>query len=155
MEWLTVISLIVVGIVLVVVEIIFVPGTTVVGLLGGLLAVVGVVLSFSYFGNQVGWYTLGATSVLSGGLLYWSLRTRAWERFSLKTTIDGRVNEIDLNTLKTGDEGSTVSALRPVGKAEISGKLFEVTSLGIYVETGTRIRIVRVSSNQIVVEPVN
>ncbi len=155
MEWLTVISLIVVGIVLVVVEIIFVPGTTVVGLLGGLLAVVGVVLSFSYFGNQIGWYTLGSTSVLSGGLLYWSLRSRAWERFSLKTTIDGRVNEIDLNTLKAGDEGNTVSALRPMGKAEIGGRLFEVTSLGIYIETGTRIRIVRVSSNQIVVEPVN
>lgn len=155
MEWLTVISLIVVGIVLVVVEIIFVPGTTVVGLLGGLLAVVGVVLSFSYFGNETGWYTLSATSVLSGGLLYWSLRSRAWERFSLKTTIDGRVNEVDLNFLKTGDEGSAVSALRPMGKAEIGGKLFEVTSLGIYVETGTRIRIVRVSSNQIVVEPVN
>jgi membrane-bound ClpP family serine protease len=155
MEWLTVISLIAVGIILVVVEIIFVPGTTVVGLLGGLLAVVGVVLSFSYFGNQTGWYVLAATSVLSGGLLYWSLRSRAWERFSLKTTIDGRVNEIDLNFLKTGDEGSAVSALRPMGKAEIGGKLFEVTSLGIYIETGTRIRIVRVSSNQIVVEPVN
>jgi membrane-bound ClpP family serine protease len=155
MEWLTVISLIVVGIILVVVEIIFVPGITVVGLLGGLLAVIGVVLSFSYFGNQAGWYTLASTSVLSGGLLYWSLRSRAWERFSLKTTIDGRVNEIDLNSLKTGDEGSAVSALRPMGKAEIGGKLFEVTSLGIYIETGTRIRIVRVSSNQIVVEPVN
>jgi membrane-bound ClpP family serine protease len=100
-------------------------------------------------------YTLAATSVLSGGLLYWSLRSRAWERFSLKTTIDGRVNEIDLNSLRTGDEGSAVSALRPMGKAEIGGKLFEVTSLGIYIETGTRIRIVRVSSNQIVVEPVN
>jgi membrane-bound ClpP family serine protease len=155
MEWLTVISLIVVGIVLVVVEIIFVPGTTVVGLLGGLLAVVGVVLSFSYFGNETGWYTLAVTSVLSGGLLYWSLRSRAWERFSLKTTIDGRVNEIDLNSLKTGDEGSAVSALRPMGKAEIGGRLFEVTSLGVYIETGTRIRIVRVSSNQIVVEPIN
>jgi membrane-bound ClpP family serine protease len=155
MEWLTVLSLIVVGIILVVVEIIFVPGTTVVGLLGGLLAVIGVVLSFSYFGKQAGWYTLAATSVLSGGLLYWSLRSRAWERFSLKTTIDGRVNEIDLNSLKTGDEGSAVSALRPMGKAEIGGRLFEVTSLGIYIETGTRIRIVRVSSNQIVVEPVN
>lgn len=155
MEWLTVISLIVVGIVLVVVEIIFVPGTTVVGLLGGVLAIVGVVLSFNYFGNQTGWYTLAGTSVLSGGLLYWSLRTRAWERFSLKTTIDGRVNEIDVDVLKVGDEGSAVSALRPIGKAEIGGKLFEVTSLGVYVETGTKIRIVRVSSNQIVVEPIN
>lgn len=155
MEWLTVISLIVVGIILVIVEIIFVPGTTVVGLLGGLLAVVGVVLSFSYFGNQTGWYTLAATSVLSGGLLYWSLRSRAWERFSLKHTIEGRVNEVDLTVLKTGDEGSAVSALRPMGKAEIGGRLFEVTSLGIYIETGTRIRIVRVSSNQIVVEPIN
>lgn len=154
MEWLTVISLVVIGIALLIVEIIFVPGTTIVGIIGLILAIIGIALSFKYFGNATGWITLGGTSVLSGAMLYWSFRTRAWERFALKSTIEGRVNEVDTDTLKAGEEGQTVSALRPMGKAELHGKMVEVTTLGNYVESGTRIRIVRVSTNQIVVEAV-
>ena len=154
MEWLTVISLVVIGIVLLIVEIIFVPGTTIVGIVGLIFAIAGIVLSFKYFGNSIGWLTLGGTSVLSGAMLYWSFRSNAWERFALKSTIDGRVNEVDTDTLKAGEEGQTVSALRPMGKAELRGKRVEVTTLGGYVESNTRIRIVRVSTNQIVVEPV-
>lgn len=155
MEWLTVLSLIVIGIALVIIEIILVPGTTIVGFLGAILAMAGIALCFSYFGSTTGWYTLGGTAVFSAALFYWSLRTRAWERFSLKSTISGRVNEVDTHTLKVGEEGNAVSALRPMGKAELAGQFVEVTSLGAFIETGTRIRIVRVSSNQIIVEPVN
>jgi membrane-bound ClpP family serine protease len=154
MEWLTVISLVVIGIVLLIVEIIFVPGTTIVGIVGLIFAIAGIVLSFKYFGNSIGWLVLGGTSVLSGAMLYWSFRSNAWERFALKSTIDGRVNEVDTDMLKAGEEGQTVSALRPMGKAELRGKRVEVTTLGNYVESNTRIRIVRVSTNQIVVEPV-
>jgi membrane-bound ClpP family serine protease len=154
MEWLTVISLVVIGIVLLIVEIIFVPGTTIVGVVGLILTIIGVALSFRYFGNLTGWLTFGGTSVFTGAMLYWSFRSRAWERFALKSTIDGRVNEVDTDTLKAGEEGQTVSALRPMGKAELRGKRVEVTTLGSYVESNTRIRIVRISTNQIVVEPV-
>ena len=155
MEWLTVISLIVIGIVVVIVEIIFVPGTTVVGIFGAILSIIGVTLSFSYFGASIGWITLGATTVLSGFMFYWSLRTRAWERFSLKSTVEGRVNEVDLDALKVGEVGVAVSALRPMGKAELNGKMVEVTTLGMYISTGTRVKVIRVSTNQIVVEPIN
>ena len=154
MEWLTVISLIAVGIVLVIVEIVFIPGTTIVGILGLILSISGIVLSFRYFGSSVGWLTVAGTSVLSGLVVYLSLRTRAWERFALKSSIDSRVNEVDTDVLKVGEEGQAVSALRPIGKAELAGKMVEVTTLGAYIDSGTRIKIIRISSNQIVVEPV-
>jgi membrane-bound ClpP family serine protease len=154
MEWLTVISLVVIGITLVIVEFIFIPGTTIVGIFGIIAIMAGIVLSFQYFGSPVGWYTLGGTGVLCGVMFYYAFRTRAWERFSLKSTVEGRVNEVDTDTLKAGEEGQAVSALRPMGKAELRGKMVEVTTLGNYVDSGTRIRIVRISTNQIVVEPV-
>lgn len=154
MEWLTVISLVVIGIALVIVEFIFIPGTTIVGIFGIIAIMSGIVLSFQYFGSTTGWYTLGGTGVLCGIMFYYAFRTRAWERFALKSTIDSRVNEVDTQALKAGEEGQTVSALRPMGKAELQGKMVEVTTLGGYVESGTRIRIVRISTNQIVVEPV-
>jgi membrane-bound ClpP family serine protease len=154
MEWITVISLIAVGLILVVVEIIFVPGTTVIGFIGFGLMVVGLVLGFNYFDDTTGWLIAGGTALSSGLIFYWAFRSKAWERFALKTSINSKVNEGELDNLKVGDEGTTVSALRPMGKAELGGKMVEVTSMGTYVESNTQIRIVRISSNQILVEPI-
>jgi len=47
----------------------------------------------------------------------------------------------------------SLSALRPVGKAEVGGRTFEVKTLGGYVTSGTKIRIIQILSNQIIVEP--
>jgi membrane-bound ClpP family serine protease len=154
-EWVTVISLIFFGLALIVVEIIFVPGTTLVGVLGFVFLLVGVVLSFSYFGSDTGWVTVGCTGVASGLLLYYSFSSNVWGKFSLKTSMNSRVNEGDLDELQVGTEGKTVSTLRPVGKAELNDKTFEVKTLGEYLEAGRRIRISKIVSNQIIVEPIN
>jgi membrane-bound ClpP family serine protease len=154
-EWSIVISLLVFGLVLVVAEIVFVPGTTVVGLIGFCFLIVGVGLSFKYFGGEIGWVTLGVTSVACGGLLYFSFTTDAWKRFSLKSAINSKVNEGELDNLKVGMEGQTVSALRPMGKAELNNQTVEVKTNGDYLDSGSRIKIIKIISNQIIVEPIN
>jgi membrane-bound ClpP family serine protease len=153
-EWSTVISLLAFGLILVVVEIIFVPGTTFVGVVGFCFLVVGVGLSFRYFGSEVGWLTFGLTAVACGGLLYFSFTTNLWSRFSLKGKMDSRVNEGELDNLRVGMEGQTVSALRPIGKAEVNNQTVEVKTNGDYLDSGSRIRIIKIISNQIVVEPI-
>ena len=152
-EWITVISLILLGLALIVVEIIFVPGTTVVGVLGFIFLIVGVGLSFHYFGGNVGWITVGGAGVASGFVLYFSFRSNLWRRFALKSSIQSKVNEGELTGLAPGQEGVALSALRPVGKAEMGSKTYEVKTLGGYVATGTKIRIIQILSNQIIVEP--
>jgi membrane-bound ClpP family serine protease len=155
LEWLTVISLIIFGLALIVVEIIFVPGTTLVGVLGFVFLLIGVSLSFNYFGTETGWITVGCTGVASGVLLYYSFSSNVWGKFSLKTSNNSRVNEGELDQLRVGDEGKTTSVLRPVGKAELNDKMFEVKTVGEYLEAGRRIRIIKIVSNQIIVEPIN
>ncbi len=152
-EWATIISLILFGLVLLVVEIVFVPGTTLVGVLGFLFLIVGVGLSFHYFGNRSGWITVAASAAASGLVLYFSFKANVWKRFALKSSIQSKVNEGELAGLTTGQEGITLSALRPVGKAEVGDKTYEVKTQGEYVSTGTKIRIVQILSNQIIVEP--
>jgi membrane-bound ClpP family serine protease len=154
-EWITVISLVFLGLALIVGEIIFVPGTTLVGVVGFGFLIVGVGLSFRYFGNETGWITVGVTSVLSGAILYYSFSANVWGKFSLKTSSEGKVNEGELDELKVGTEGQTLSALRPVGKAELNNKTFEVKTLGEYLESGKRVRVIKILSNQIFVEPIN
>ncbi|MBA4145875.1 MAG: hypothetical protein DI538_10190 [Azospira oryzae] len=154
-EWSIIISLIALGLVLIIIEIIFVPGTTFVGVGGFVFLVIGIFLSFKYFGRETGWTIVGISSVISGGLFYYSFKADVWSRFALKSTIDSKVNEGELAQLSPGQEGITISALRPVGKAELLNKLFEVKTLGEYVDSGTRIRIIKILSNQIIVEPIN
>ena len=152
-EWITVLSLVVFGLALIIAEIIFVPGTTVVGLVGFAFLVVGTALSFRYFGSAMGWATTGGTAVVSGVVLYLSFKANVWGRFSLKSTSTSKVNEGELSTITLGAEGTTLSALRPSGKAELDHKTYEVRTMGNYVESGTKIRVMKIQANQIIVEP--
>jgi len=154
MEWTVVIALVAIGMILLLVEILFVPGTTLVGLVGFIVLGIGVGLSFKYFGREVGWMTLGTTSVIAGLTLYISFKSSLWSRFALKSTNTSKVNE-DPSGIAVGEEGIALSALRPIGKAEIGKQTYEVKTLGAYVDSGKRIRIIQINSNQIIVEPLS
>jgi membrane-bound ClpP family serine protease len=153
MEWSIVISLIVFGLALIVAEIVFVPGTTVVGFLGFALVVVGLIISFRYFGHETAWVIVGITTVASGLVFYFSFKANVWGRFALKSSAKSKVNEGELEGLASGQEGTAISALRPVGKGELGNKIYEVRTQGSYVESGAKIRVVKILFNQIIVEP--
>lgn len=154
-EWTLVICFVLFGLLLVVVEVIFIPGTTVVGIAGFISMIVGIILSFKYFGGETGWLTLGGAATASGVLLYVALRTNVWRRFAINSSIDSKVNEVEALKFAVGLEGLALSALRPMGKGEFGGNVAEVRTMGEYVEAGSRIRIVKVSINQIIVEIIN
>ena len=153
--WIIVISLIVIGLTLFIVEVVFIPGTTVVGILGVLFGAAGIIISYRHFGNTVGSYVLLVTGVAIAGSLYYSFKTGAWSKFSLKSSIKSKVNEGMLNDLKIGDEGVTRSTLRPIGNADFNGKTFEVRSLADYIDENEKIRIINIASGQIIVEKIN
>ncbi len=153
--WIIVIALLAIGLSLILVELVFIPGTTVVGLLGLLFAIAGIVVSYQHFGNTVGLYVLIGISCVTLGALVYSFRSNAWSRFSLKSAIDSKVNEGLTEQIGVGDEGVAVSALRPVGKAEFREKTFEVKTTGEYVDSGERVKITRIQAHQIFVEPIN
>ncbi len=153
--WVIIIALLAIGLGLIIIELVFIPGTTVVGLLGLIFTIVGIVISYRHFGNDIGLYILLGTSAAALVTLYFSFRSRAWSRFSHKSAIDSKVNEGMLKELNVGDEGTTRSALRPIGTAEFGNRNFEVRTTGTFLDTGTPVKIVRIQSNQIIVEPLN
>ncbi|HET9055019.1 MAG TPA: NfeD family protein [Cyclobacteriaceae bacterium] len=152
--WLIIAALILAGIVLIIVEIVFIPGTTVVGLLGAAFVIAGVVFAYREFGNDVGFYVLLGTGVTTAVALYLSFRKGAWNKVSNKSVIDSKVNEGIAAHLNEGEEGITVSALRPIGTADFHGKNFEVKTSGEYVPNGVKVKIVKIRLNDIVVEPI-
>ena len=155
MDWITVILLLIAGIVLLVVEIIFVPGTTILGLIGAGLMVFGVIIGYSKFGTQAGTLILVSALVVGGAITVISFKSGVWKRFALKNTNKSKFNEdIEVEHL-LGAEGIAFSALRPYGKAEIYNSTYEVKTLGNYLDAGTKIKVTNVDKNhKIFVEPI-
>jgi membrane-bound ClpP family serine protease len=152
-EWLAVISLLVVAIILIVAELIFVPGTTVVGLMGVVCMIIGIYLSFDYFGNQTGWIVLMTASLVGFGAVVYGLRTNAWKRFALTRTNKSKVNEDFQADVSVGQIGKALSTMRPVGKAEFDDQVIEVHSLGNYINVGEAVKIINLKDNKVFVEP--
>ena len=155
MDWITVIGLVLFGIALLIVEIVFVPGTTIIGILGFLFSAYGIYLSYDYFGTTTGTLFLVGSVVINIAALVIAFKGRSWERFSLKGSINSRFNQdIDL-ALKVGDIGKTISSLKPIGKAAFDDQEVEVSSNGGYVNEDVDIEILRIESTKIFVQPVN
>jgi membrane-bound ClpP family serine protease len=143
-----------VGVGLLLIEIIFVPGTTVVGIFGVLVSIYAVYHAFAQFGTSTGFIVAIGGGLLNVVVLIWAFKTRAWERFSLKTSIKSKVNENQLQDLQVGTEGIAISSLRPIGKALFGEKEYEVTTGSSFLDSGKKIKIVRITSNRITVEPI-
>ncbi|MCX7703780.1 MAG: hypothetical protein N2234_06750 [Planctomycetota bacterium] len=61
--------------------------------------------------------------------------------------------EIELRKL-AGKQGTATSQLRPAGIAEIEGKRYQVISEGMIIDEGTKIEVIDVSGNRIMVRAV-
>ncbi len=155
MVWFIIISLLVIGLGLLIAEIVFIPGTTVVGILGIGFSIVGVLMAFDKLGQTTGYYVMLGTLSATAVALYFSFRSGAWSRFSNNSAIDSKVNEGSLAHLRVGDIGEAVSALRPFGKAEFGSTIIEVKSTGNYASPKSKLKIIRIESNQVIVEVIS
>src|SRR5690349_16456273 len=145
------IGLLIIGIFLLVLEILVLPGM-VAGLVGGLLLVFAVINMYVQFGSTAGHITLISTVIISGFAIYASLKSKAWSRFGLKDTIDGRVNDVGGLGINEGDEGRTLSALRPSGTVVINDQRVEAQTAGEMLDAGTKVVVTKVLPNKVIVK---
>lgn len=153
MDWVGVIGLILIGISLLIVELVFIPGTTIFGLVGLGCLLFGIYLGYDSFGPVRGSIVLGSTLFVSVVLVYYSLRGKSWERFALKSSIDSHFNDENEINLKVGQEGKAISYLRPSGKAEFDNSEWEVFAHDAFITSGTTIVIEKIDNRKIFVKP--
>lgn len=150
-----IIILIVLGILLFVIEFLLVPGVTIAGIGGLILTVFGVYKAFGEYGSTVGVWILIGTLLLSVFVIAMSLRTRTWNRLMLKTNSDGSVDkDLTEEQVKTGDQGSTLTRLAPMGKILVNEIVREAKSVEGYIDEHTDIEVVSVEGTRISVKPI-
>lgn len=152
MDWFILSTLLLIGLILVIAEILFVPGTTLVGLIGVFVTAVGIYYAFISFDNQVAGLILVATLALNFGALFYGFRTGAWKKFALKSSIKSRAFDNRLVGLEVGMQGVAVSDIKPIGKAEIGEGIYEVKSESGFISVGTTLFITKLENNTIIIK---
>ncbi len=152
--WTVIITLILVGILMLLLEILVIPGSGVAGIIGFALMVAGIWLAYSRQGVQSGNITLGVTLGVNLIVLLLVLRSKTWDKFMLHTKIDSKVRTINPDQLKVGDKGKTISRCPPMGKAVFNDKFYEVSAYSEFIDQQEDIEIVKISGNKVFVKQI-
>ena len=152
--WTVVVILILVGILMLLLEILVIPGSGVAGIIGFAVMVAGIWLAYTRISVQAGHITLGVTLGVSIIGLIFALRSKTWNKAMLSTTIDGKVNTIDKGNLKVGDVGVSVTRCAPMGKALFANNFYEVSAHSEFIDEEIKIEIIKISGNKIFVKQV-
>ncbi len=168
MEWIAVFAL---GVVLVGLELFLFPGVIVVGLLGVVLILVALVMAMVdvYPGGPMV-PTFGQVRVPLGELLIAALAAAGiialLGRILPSTPIYSQLVSLGSSGVvsverravvqrgRVGQIGVALSILRPGGKAQFGDEILDVMTEGVLVEPGPRVRVIRSSAAEAVVEPV-
>lgn len=154
MEWTVLITLLVLGMILIVVEIVFIPGTTVVGILGFVCLIGGIYSAFASFGERTGNIVMISSGVFLIASVVYIFKAKTWEKMALNKTIDSRVNENDMSNLSIDSVAIAVSDLRPMGTIEFENEQFEAETNGEFIEAKSSVNIISIKSNEIIVEKI-
>jgi membrane-bound ClpP family serine protease len=149
MEILVLSTLLLIGLILLVVEIIFIPGTTVVGIFGFLVSLAGLTFAFLNFEYSVAIWITGVTVVINFAAVWYGFSSGIWKKFSLKSTQSGGAFDGRTDGLEVGMKGLAVSDIKPYGKASFNEIWVEVKSESGFIEVNTPVTITKIENNKI------
>ena len=166
--------LIALGMVLLLIEMLVLPGFGVAGLLGILALGAGMVMAMiphmpsgvpdlpGLAAPDMGPYIQAALFKLAVGMVLtviggyfiskWLPNTSFYGRLVLETTQEGYVGaDVEYNQSLIGKTGITKCTLRPAGIAEIEGRRIDVVSNGDFIQSGQRVLVTETEGSRIVV----
>ncbi|PLX03312.1 MAG: hypothetical protein C0595_07585 [Marinilabiliales bacterium] len=152
--WWIIILLILIGLLLLVLEILVIPGAGVPGIVGFGLMVTGVWLSYSRIGTYEGNIVLLSTIAVNVVGVIIAVRSKTWNRAMLNTENTGRVNLIDSEKIKVGEQGITISRCTPMGKVLINGEYVEVSALSEFIDPNTKVEIIKIQGNKVYIKQI-
>lgn len=144
--------LLVIGIILILIEILFIPGTTIFGILGVISIFSSDYLSYIYYGSEIAIGYSILNSILSLIIIVYALKSDTWKKIALNKVHLEKVNKNKYDELKKGDLGLSSSSLKPYGKAIFGNKTYEVKSLENFIEENKKIKIINILQDKILVK---
>jgi membrane-bound ClpP family serine protease len=133
-------------------ELLVLPGIGIAGIGGLCLMIAAIWQVYAQYGTLAGNITLICNIVVSIILLWFALRAKTWNKAALKSEINSRADGQPTIPIAVGDKGTTVSRLAPMGKALIKNEYFEVCTFGELIDPSKEIEIVKIDHRKIYVQ---
>lgn len=152
---LIIISLVLLGILMMLIEFLITPGMGFAGIVGLASFVGACVYAFIVEGTQTGTIVTAVVAVIVVILFIWMLRGKSWKKLEQKEQIDVKTNT-DVEKIAVGDKGITLSRLVPIGKVKFEKVTCEVHNAdGTFVDPGVEVEVIAVEDNEVIVKPIN
>ncbi len=156
MDIATIILLILLGLLMLLLELLVIPGATITGIAGAGMLVGAIYLTYCTYGTSAGHLTVLGTIVFLFLTFVFALKSNTWKRLMLSKKIESKATEETVETLvHIGDTGKSISRLAPMGKALINGNFIEVKAENILIDENQDIEVVKIEQNQIIVKLLN
>ena len=149
-----IIALIILGLLLMMLEFLVIPGVTIAGIGGLLLIGGGVYFTYDTYGITAGNYTTGGSAIFIIAIIFYSLRAKTWDKLMLKTNIDSKIESYDTSKVQVGDIGETITKLSPMGKVHINDLYIDGHSRSTLIEPNTKVEVVKVLPSKIIVKQI-
>jgi len=154
MEALVIFFLILIGVILLIIEILFIPGTTIFGIFGIISIVASNYLFLQYFGPEYIIYFMLGSSILVLFIIIYSLKSKTWKKVSLQKIHTDKVIKNKYDKINIGDIGITKSVLKPYGKGEFNDLVYEIKSVENYIDENKKIKIIDILQDKILVKKI-
>jgi len=141
------------GVLLIGIEIVLIPGVGMVGILGAALMLYGVYLSWINYGAAWGMISLVGGSLGAGLTIYGFMKSPLSQRLILRNQQEGEPSDLPKRAAQlVGQQGIALTDLRPSGIAKIQEERLDVVALdGEYIEKDENIQVVRIAQNSVLV----
>ena len=150
METTVIIVLVLVGILFFVIEVFLIPGISIAGIASGLCFLAAIFYAFTVSATA-GLITLGISALGIIFCIYWLMKSKTVDKYSLKKTLDFKDDKVKKYDIKIGDKGVAITRLALIGNADINGNIVEVRSAEGFVDENTLIYVERISGDTIMV----
>lgn len=145
--------LIIVAILLLILEVFFLPGLSVAGIMSAVFYIVSIYYAFSRISVLAGFITIAIAIVLSIFVIWYFMRSRTLDKISLHENINETAPTQIASSIQVGDEGMTLSRLNPMGRVLVNGVSVEARALQ-YIDENVAVKVVKVDVTSVLVEPV-
>ena len=146
-----VIILFIIGLTAITIEL-FIPGA-IVGICGACCVIASIIFAYLHVSNFLGHLLLGI------GICFIPIFFITWYKlltktFAVRASEEGFSSARDKLDDLLSAEGVAITTLRPSGTANIKGNKVDVISEGEMISKNTRIKVIDVKGNRIIVKPV-
>ncbi|MDL2213493.1 nodulation efficiency protein D (NfeD) [Bacteroides sp. OttesenSCG-928-J23] len=151
MDIFIIVLLIVGAVILLLVELFFIPGISIAGIGALGCLIYATYYAFVNLGTAAGFITLAISVAACAVSITLFMRSKTLDKISLKKNITSKVDRHAEESIKVGDTGVTTTRLALIGHALINDKNVEVKSIDGFLDEKTPIVVERITNGTILV----